>query len=171
VELRELFAEESFGSVVESGAGFTFGFWPEGDRVAFVAGFAGGGIDGDLGEKGDVLFFSFSNAAASSKDVVAFSRVAFEVGHVFNEAEDVDVDFGEHGDGFAGVDEGDFLGGGDDDGAVEGDLLNNGELDVSSARREVEDEDIQFSPSDLVEELLSVAGGKGATNDNRGTVP
>ena len=58
-------------------------------------------------------------------------------------------------------DEGDFLGGGDDDGAVEGEGLDDGELDVSGAGGEVEDEDVEFSPGDLVEELLGVAGGEG----------
>ena len=80
------------------------------------------------------------------------------------------VDLGEHGGGLAGIDEGDFLRGGDDDGAVERDGLDDGELDVAGAGRQVEDQVVEVAPGDLAEELLGVAGGERAADDDRRVV-
>lgn len=127
---------------------------------------AGFDIDGDLSEEGDAHGGGFADAAAIAEEVVAFAGIALEPGHVFDESEDGDVDFGEHGDGFACVDEGDFLRSGDDDGSIDGDGLDDGELDVAGAGWEVEDEVVEVFPSDLAEELLGVACGHGAADDD-----
>ena len=158
------------GGVVEGGGGGGFAWGEEGDGLAVVAGLAGVGIEGDLGEEGDLEALGLAFAAVLAEKVVFGPVFAFEPGHVFDDAEDGDVDLGEHGDGFPGVDEGHFLGGGDDDGAVEGDGLHDGELDVAGAGGEVEDEDIEFAPGDLFEELLGVAVGEGAADDDGGAV-
>ena len=159
------------GELVEGGAGGVVGGRGEGDGAAFVAAFADGEFDGDLGEEGDAEAFGFMLAAAFAEDVVDVAVVrADEVAHVFDEADDGDVHFGEHGSGFAGVDEGDLLRGGDDDGAVEGDGLDNGELDIAGAGGEVEDEVVEVVPGDLAEELLGVAGGDGAADNDGGVV-
>lgn len=128
------------------------------------------GFQRNLCKEGDLEAFGFAFAAAVAKEVVFFTGVAFEPRHVFDESEDGNVDFGEHGDGFTGVDEGDFLGGGDNDGASEGDGLDDGELDVAGAWGEVEDEDVEFAPGDLFEELLGVAVGEGAADDDGGGI-
>lgn len=139
----------------------------EGDGAAFIATFTNGEFDRNLGEEGDTEAFRFMLAAAFAENVVDVAIVrADEVAHVFNEAQNGDVDFGEHGSGLAGIDEGNFLRGGDDDGAVERDGLNNGELDIAGAGREIEDEVVEVIPSDLAEELLGVAGGDGTADDD-----
>lgn len=131
----------------------------EGDGGAFVGSLAGGGVDGDLGEEGDFEAFGFALAAAGSEEWVAGAVVTLEPGHILDDSEDRDVDFGKHGDGFAGVDEGDLLWSGDDDGTGEGDALHDGELDVAGAGWQVEDEDVEFAPSNLLKELLGVSVG------------
>lgn len=139
----------------------------ESDGVAFVSAFADSEFDRDLGEEGDAEAFGFMFAAAFAKDVVDVAVVgANEVAHVFNEADDGDVDLGEHGGGFPCVDEGDFLRGGNDDGAIKRYGLHDGELDVTGAWRKVQDEVVQLIPGDLAEELLGVAGGDGAANND-----
>ena len=90
----------------------------EGDRLASVAAPAGFGVDGHLGEEG-LEALGLADAAAIAEEVVAGAVVALEPGHVLDQAEDRDVDLGEHRDGLAGVDEGDFLRGGDDDRAID----------------------------------------------------
>lgn len=94
--------------------------------------------------------------------------VALEPRHVFDESQDRDVHFGKHGDSFASIDEGDFLGSCDDDGPGEGDALDDGELDVTRSWGEVEHENVEFTPSDLFEKLLGVAIGKRAAHDDWG---
>lgn len=96
--------------------------------------------------------------------------IALEIGHIFDEAEDRDVHFSKHRDRFSGVDHGDFLRGGDDDSAVEIDSLNDGELDITGAGWEVENEDVQLAPCDLHQKLLGVAVGEGATDDDGGII-
>lgn len=155
---------EDFG-----GDGFAGVF--EGDGVAFVAGFADGHLDGDLAEEGDAEALGFMLAAAFAKDGVALAIAgAEEVAHVFNDAEDWDVDLLEHGDGLARVDEGDLLRSGDDDGSIERDGLHDGELDVASAGREIEDEVVEMVPGALAQELLDVARGDGAADDDGAVV-
>ena len=108
----------------------------------------------------------FLFAAAAAEDVVAGVVLgADEIAHVLDEAEDGDVDPGEHRGGLARVDERDFLRRGDDDGAGQRDGLDDGELDVAGAGREIEDEEIEAAPIDLPEELLGVAGDHRAAED------
>jgi len=142
----------------------------KGHGFSAVAAFPDDGFEGDLSEEGDLDAVAFLLRASLTEEVIAFAVVAFKVGHIFDEAEDGDVHFGKHGDGLASIDHGDFLGSGDDKGAIEGDGLDEGQLDVAGAGREVEDEDVELAPGDLLEELLGVAIGERATNDDGGIV-
>jgi hypothetical protein len=162
--------EECFGGLVKGRGGFRFRRAKKGYGFSAVAAFTDNGLKRDFSEKGDFDTLAFALGPALAEEVVAFAVVAFEVRHVLDQAENGNVDLGKHRDGLAGVDHGDFLRGGDDDCAIERDCLDNGELNVTGARWEVEDEDIEFSPSDLLEELLGVSIGEGTADDDRGVV-
>ena len=72
--------------------------------------------------------------------VLFLAVVANEIGHVFDDAQDWDVDFFEHQDPAGDVDERERVRGGDDDGAVEGGLLDEGELDVAGTGWHIDQE-------------------------------
>ena len=139
--------------------------------MAFVTGLAHGHFDGDLTKEGDAEALGFMIAAAFAKDVIGLAIArAEEVAHVFDDAEDGDIDFLEHGHGFAGIDQGDLLRGGDNDGSVERDGLDDGELDVAGARWQIEDEVVEIVPGALAQELLDVTCGDGAAHDHGAVV-
>ena len=75
----------------------------------------------------------FFDVAVAEDFVFGAGVGGFEVGHVFDDAEDGDVHHFCHFDGF-GDDHGDeFLGRGDDDDACDGEGLEDGEGDVAGA--------------------------------------
>lgn len=151
---------------MESGGGGGVGGILQRDGISSVAGFARFGLKRNFAQKRDVEALRFFFSAVFSEKVIALAVVAVEVSHVFDEAKNRDVDFGKHGGRFACIDERHFLRRGDDDGAVEGDGLDDGELDVAGARWEVKDEDIEFTPSDLAQKLLGVTVGERAAHDD-----
>src|SRR5207302_10991657 len=98
-----------------------------------------------------------ARAAAASRDIVAGAVAGTDdVAHVLDRAESGHVALGEHGGGFARVDERNFLWRCDNDRARQCDRLHNRQLDIARARRQVENEIIEFAPLDLTQELLGV---------------
>src|SRR5690554_8066175 len=88
--------------------------------------------------------------------------------HVLDYAQHRDVDFAEHFDAFFAVQQGDVLGGSDDDGADDRDFLGQGELDVAGAGGHVDDEVVEFVPEGLLEQLHDDAADHGAAPDHGG---
>ena len=119
----------------------------ESNRSPVIRVLASGGIDGNLGEKGDFDALRFALASTLAKDGVASATVAFEPRHILNDAQDGDIDLREHGNGLPGIDQRDLLRSGDNDRASEGYGLHDGELNVACARGEVEDCLLYTSPS------------------------
>src|SRR5271166_1629205 len=104
------------------------------NRSAMVAGFASGDIDGDLAQERNTEPGGFPFTAATAKNIVALVvRRAQEIAHVLNQSKDSYVHTGKHGCRLARINERDLLWGGDDDGAGEGDGLDDGELDIAGA--------------------------------------
>lgn len=95
---------------------------------------------------------------------------AGEEGHVAHHAEHGDVHALEHAEAADGVAQGDVLRRGHDDGAVEDDLLADGELDVAGARGQVEEEHVQGTPGHGVEELVHGLGDHEPAPGDRGGV-
>ena len=73
--------------------------------------------------------------------------------HVLDDAEHRHVDPAEHGDAAPGVDQGQILRGGDDDGALERHLLRHGELRIAGARRHVDHHHVERAPLHLAQHL------------------
>jgi hypothetical protein len=82
-------------------------------------------------------------------------------------AQDRDSDLLEHLEALARVDERDVLGRGDDDGARDGHLLRERELDVAGAGRQVDHEVVEVAPLGLAEQLLERLGHHRAAPDHR----
>ena len=76
------------------------------------------------------------------------------VAHILDDAENFHVDLLEHGDAASGDFEGHVLRGGDDHAAIERDRLDERKLRVAGARRQIDDQDIEFAPVDREGELL-----------------
>ena len=71
--------------------------------------------------------------------------------HIFHQAEDRHADFLEHAQAFAGVEQGDVLRGGDDDGAGDRHFLRQGELNVAGAGGHVDDQIVQIVPAGVIQ--------------------
>jgi hypothetical protein len=139
-----------------------------GEHVAGVAGGADLHVERDFAEEGDFQFFGFRTGAAAAEDVVALAAAfADEAAHVFDHAEDGDVDRVEHRDGPLGVEQGDLLRRADDDGAGDGEDLREGEGDVAGAGGHVDDEIVEIAPGDVAEELRDVGMEHRAAPDDR----
>ena len=89
-------------------------------------------------------------------------------GHVLHDAQHRDLDLLEHLEPLAGVEQGDVLGRGDDDGAGDRDLLGQGQLGVAGARGQVDHQIVEVGPVGVVEQLLQGLGDHGAAPDHRG---
>ncbi len=88
------------------------------------------------------------------------------LGHVFDEAEDFDVDLVEHFEGLAGVLQCDRRTCADDYRAGEGDGLDERDDYVAGAWREVDEEVVELAPGDLLEELADDLVEHGAAHDH-----
>src|SRR4029077_12323510 len=121
---------EARGDVARDGVeGFRArgGFGERGDGLAGVAADADLRVNLDFAEEGHAEGLGHVLAFAVAEDGDAFVlRRAIEAAHVLDEDEDFNVDLAEHFDGFADVGEVDDGGRGDDDGAADGDALNQG---------------------------------------------
>ena len=148
---------------LRAGCGFAEGR----DRFARVAADADAGIDFNFAEDGDTVsdggFGAF--AVAENVDGLIAMRAAKRA-HVFDDAEDFDIDLAEHFDGFANIGEGDGRRRGDDDGARDGDGLDERELDVAGAGGKIDDEVIELAPLDAAQELNDDAVQHGAAPDH-----
>ncbi len=130
-------------------------FAKRGDGLPGITADADLRVDFNFAEEGDVEGLGEARAFAVAEDVNAlFAMRAGEVAHVFDDAEDFDVDLAEHFDGLADVGEGHDGRRSDQDCAVDGSGLDQGKLDVAGARREVDDEVVEVPPEDAAEELL-----------------
>ena len=74
-------------------------------------------------------------------------------GHVLDHAEHAHIHFAEHGDGAAGIDEGEILRGGDDERAIGLELLRERELHVAGAGRQIDDQHVERAPITLLDHL------------------
>lgn len=150
---------ETFGLRVVCGA-------EDGDGFAGIAAQAGIGVERNFGEQRNIHFLGGESAAALAEDVELFA-VVFEVTHVFNDAENLFAHLFKHVDGFAGIFKSDIGRSGDDNGTGERGSLNESELDVAGARREIDDEIVEFAPIDVTQELLNHRIEHGAAPDER----
>ncbi len=124
------------------------------DGLAGIATDADARIDFDFAEDGHAVSDRGFRAFAVAEDVDGLVAVRADEGaHVFDDAEDFDVDLAEHFDGFANVGEGDGRWSGDNDGAGDRDGLDQGELDVAGARRKIDQEIVELAPDDAAQEL------------------
>ena len=85
------------------------------------------------------------------RDMIA-SR-ATETRHVFDQPEQRDVHFLEHGDAAPRIYQCDILRCRDDDRAVEPGLLSHGELRITGARGQVDNQNVEIAPCHLAEQL------------------
>ena len=79
---------------------------------------------------------------------------AKEDGHILHHAQDRHRHLPEHGDAFHRILESDILRRGHNDRPIQLDLLRDRQLRIARPRREVQDQDVQTAPLDLVQELL-----------------
>ncbi len=109
-------------------------------------------------------------ATVAAKEVLAGAVGSGEVAHVFDDAEDADVYFIEEGGAATGDIDGCGLGCGNDDGAADGGGLHEGEVGVSRARGQVNQEEVELAPVDGLEELVDGVGDHGAAPDDGGFI-
>src|SRR3984957_13075314 len=122
--------------------------------LAGVAADADTRVDLDFAENGDAVSDCSFCALAVAEDVDRFVAVrADERAHVFDDAEHLDVDLTKHFDGFANVGERDGRWSCDDDCARDRDGLNQGELDVTGARREIDQQVVELTPDHAAQKL------------------
>src|SRR5206468_1741808 len=131
------------------------------------AAFADFGEDRDFAQETDVLTLGFGATTAVAEDFNALAAGGGEVAHVFDDAKDGNVHLLEHGDAFANDAKRGFLGRGDDDATVEWDGLAQGELGITGAGREINEQIIELAPFDGTEELLNGFHDHGAAPDDR----
>ena len=82
------------------------------------------------------------------------AAISADVGaHILNHAEDRDADLLKHLQALAGVEQGDVLRCGDDDGAGDRHLLRQRQLDIAGAGRHVDDQVIEVTPVGLFQQL------------------
>src|SRR6202521_2956114 len=133
-----------------------------------VAADADDGIDFDFAEDGDAGAQGGFCAFAVAENIERLAAVrAGEGAHVFDDAEDFDVDLAKHFDGFAHVGEGDSGRRSDDDCAGDGYGLDQRQLHVAGAGREIDDEVIELAPFDTAQELRDDAVQHRAAPDHR----
>ena len=88
------------------------------------------------------------------EDVVARARIGGdEIAHVFDEAEQRHIGPPQHIDCLLGVDQRQILRGRDDHRAGQRHLLNEADLDIAGARRQIDHEDIEFAPVAFAQQL------------------
>uniref|UniRef100_A0A7S3CTN8 Uncharacterized protein n=1 Tax=Strombidium rassoulzadegani TaxID=1082188 RepID=A0A7S3CTN8_9SPIT len=105
---------------------------------------------------------------AGSEDVVLLVAArALEIGHILDEGDGGHLEAIEHLDPFDHVHVTQFLGRRDDDGCRQVQLLAQGELDVSRAWGEVDDEEVELTPVCLSDQLDNQVGNHGAPHDGR----
>ncbi len=106
------------------------------EGFSFVGESHDAGVKGEVAEVEEAEVLSGLFAAAFAEKVGDFAAVgAVEARHIFDKTEDWHVHGAGHGGGFAGVEKGDFLGGGDDDDTVEvGEELHDAEGFITGAR-------------------------------------
>src|SRR5712675_1368340 len=103
-----------------------------------------------------------------AEDVDGLGAVgAGERAHIFYYTEDFDVDLAKHFDGFADVGEGYGGGRGYYDRAGDCYGLDQRQLDVAGAGREIDDEMVEFAPLRAAQELRDDAVQHGAAPDHR----
>jgi hypothetical protein len=76
-----------------------------------------------------------------------------EITHVLDDPKDGNINFPKHAKALAGIDEGQILRGLNNNGARQRGLLGKGELNITSARRHIDNEAIEFTPDHLAEHL------------------
>src|SRR5439155_26642402 len=96
-------------------------------------------------------------AAAASKNIVTLLIARRnEVAHIFDQAKDGHVYFLEHGCRLARIDERDLLRRGHDNRAYQRNSLDNGELNITGARWQIEHKHVEFASFNLTQQLLRV---------------
>ena len=107
-------------------------------------------------------------AAALAEDRLLVTAVRANVqAHVLDDPEHRDVDLLKHLESLAGVGQGDVLRRRDDHGAAHGHALRERELNITRARRHVDDEIVELTPIRLREQLIQRRGHHGSTPSHR----
>ncbi len=135
--------------------------------LAIIHCLADGQRQGQLSEQGNVQGVCQLFAAVAAENGFVVAALAANVDrHVFQHAEDGNVDLLEHVHGFAGVNQGDVLRGGHDYRAGHRNFLGQGELDVAGAGRQVDKQVVHIVPFALKQELLQgLADHRAAPDD------
>ena len=124
------------------------------DRQSAISTLANRGNELDGAEEGNFELGRGALRTALREDVdLLMTMRAGEVAHVLDDAENFDVNLGEHLKSFAGVLQADIAGRRDDDGACKRDRLNQRDDHVTGAGRQIDDEVIELAPFDLLQEL------------------
>ncbi len=130
------------------------GFAQAGDGFAGVAADADARVNFDFAEHGYAVSDGGFRAFAVAENINGLVAMrAAEGTHIFDDAEDFHVDLAKHFNGFANVGESDGGRSRDDDGASDGDGLDERELHVACARRKVNEQVIEFAPFDAAKKL------------------
>lgn len=142
-----------------------------GDRHACITAFADGLYERNLSEERYLQFLSQLFAAVLAKDIILiiWQLGGCEPRHILNQAQYGYIDFvvEEHIHSFACVDQRHRLWGGDHDSACEVEVLNEGEMDITGAWWEVDNEIVEFAPSSILNELFDGIAGHASTPYDR----
>src|ERR1700680_3803971 len=138
------------------------------DRPAVAIRAADARIERDRPQERQLIASGKVASAAGSEDVGALVAVrADEATHVLDDTEDGDVELAEHFDTTTHVGEGNILGCRADHRSRHRHALGQAQLHISRAWGQVDDEIVELTPRDLVEELAQRLGKHGATPDDR----
>ena len=128
------------------------------NRRSFVAALADRLYERDFAEQRYMEFFRQTFAAAVTEDIILVVRQfgGCEIRHILDESEYGDIDFvvGEHIHAFACIDECNVLWRGHHDSAGELERLDECKMDIRGARRQVDEEIVEFSPVCICNQLL-----------------
>ncbi len=135
--------------------------------LAVIHGLADGQRQGQLSEQGNVQGFCQLFAAVAAENSFVVAALAANVNrHIFQHAEDGDIDLLEHIHGFAGINQGDVLRSGHDHRAGNRNFLGQCELNVAGAGRQVDKQVVHIVPFTLEQELLQgLADHRATPND------
>ena len=137
-----------------------------GNGFAFVAALADALHNGNLSKQGHLHFFGQALHAFAAEEVVArLGKFGWrEPCHVFDQAEygHVHLVVTVHVNTLACIGQGYVLRSRNNDCARDGQVLEEGQVDVARARRSVEDEVVQRAPLCVGDELLEGVGGHAA---------
>ena len=131
-----------------------------------------GWIDRQFGRMADAILLSRFIDAARAVDFYFFMAVrAFEVAHVFDEAQDGDVHQFRHLQCLFDDEGNQFLRGSDDEDAIDGQALEYGKGNIARSRRHIDEHVVDVAPEHVGPELFDCSGNdRSSPDDGRGRI-